>query len=81
MGEGANGGGGYIEMDLGLGVLEEKREGGAEGDGEDGSDGEGGKDSGGGAGTGDVLGDMMGKSNDTVNGKGKGKVVIEEIGS
>lgn len=73
-----DGEGGYIEMDLGLGVLEEKTsKGGAreDGDAESGGDGgEGGEER---LGRGDVLGDMMGKKKSW--GQGKGEVGIEEV--
>lgn len=71
--------GGYIEIDLGLGVLEEKTEGDVRehGDGEDESEGE--KEGGERLGVGDVLGDLMGKKRS--RGKGKEKVSIEEVGS
>lgn len=82
--EGVGGGareGGYIEMDLGLGVLEEKtgddvreRE-----DCED--EGEGGWEGGEGLGAGDVLGDLMGKKRSQGKGKGKREVGIEEVRS
>ncbi len=67
VGEGEKGG--YIEMDLGLGVLEEKREDGGRGceGGEDESEG-----------VGDVLGDLMGERR---RGEGKRGVGIEEVRS
>lgn len=69
--------GGYIEMNLGLGVLEEKTKGGAQGYGEEEDESEGERGDGGGLGAGDVLDDMMGKKRP--RGKGKGKVGIEEV--
>ena len=74
--------GGYIEMDLGLGVLEEKTGGRARGgedeDEEEEEEREGGKEAGGRRGAGGVLGDLMGRKR--ARGKGKGKVGIEEVG-
>lgn len=75
--------GGYIEMDLGLGVLEEKRRGGKRGyeedQEEDDEECERGEASGESLGVGDALGDMMGKKRG--RGKGRGEVGIEEVRS
>ena len=65
----------YIEMDLGLGVLEEKREIGVRGD----DGGRGRMEDGRRPGGGDALGDMMGEGRGWR--KGKGKVGIEEVRS
>lgn len=64
--------GGYIEMDLGLGVLEEVTRDGGWGDEDDGDESEG---------AGDVLGEMMGKKRGRGRGKGKRGVGIEEVRS
>ncbi|KAF6222286.1 hypothetical protein HO133_001372 [Letharia lupina] len=84
--EGVGGGareGGYIEMDLGLGVLEEKTGDGARKCEDDEGESEGGKGGGEGLGAGDVLGDLMGKNRSQGKGKGKRKreVGIEEVRS
>ena len=71
-------GGRYIEMDLGLGVLEEKTGDSAREDEDGDEDGDGGSEGGEGLGPGDVLRDMMGKKRS--GGKGKGEVGIEEVG-
>lgn len=73
--------GGYVEMDLGLGVLEEKKEGGNEGYEGDGNESERSRveEVGERVEREDVLGKMMGRKRSW--GKGKGKVGIEEVRS
>ena len=64
---------GYIEMDLGLGVLEQRGEGEGEGEAESKQADEGGE--------GDVLGKLMGKKGKRKDrGGGTRKVGIEEVG-
>lgn len=82
--EGVGGGareGGYIEMDLGLGVLEEKTGDGARKCEDEEGESQGGKEGGEGLGAGDVLVDLMGKKRSQGKGKGKREVGIEEIRS